>query len=123
MMNILVRVDSSVKIGTGHLMRCLTLANELQEQGHDVYFLCRKLKGNINQSVVNQGHNLFLLPSLEKEFVSQCDDTSHAKWLEVQWQQDYKETSRIIQNISEQFDWLIVDNYALDYRWENLLRL
>ncbi len=122
-MNILVRVDSSIKIGTGHLMRCLTLANALQDQGHDVYFICRDLKGNINQSVVHQGHNLFLLPSPGKKFASQHDDTTHAKWLEVQWQQDYKETSRVIQKIIPQFEWLLVDNYALDYRWENLLRL
>jgi UDP-2,4-diacetamido-2,4,6-trideoxy-beta-L-altropyranose hydrolase len=121
-MNILVRVDSSVKIGTGHLMRCLTLADALKEQGHDIHFVCRDLKGNINQLVVKQGYNLYLLPAPEKEFVSHLDDTIHAMWLEVHWQQDCKETSRVIQNIDYQFDWLIVDNYALDYRWESLLR-
>ncbi|MCP3930697.1 MAG: UDP-2,4-diacetamido-2,4,6-trideoxy-beta-L-altropyranose hydrolase [Bacteroidetes bacterium] len=121
-MNILVRVDSSFKIGTGHSVRCLTLANALQVQGHDAYFICRDLKGNINQSVVDQGHPLFLLPPPEKKFVSQQDDTTHAKLLEVQWQQDYNETSKMVQNIDCKFDWLVVDSYALDYRWESSFR-
>ena len=121
-MNILVRVDSSITTGTGHLMRCLTLANALKEIGHNVHFACRDLKGNINQLVTKQGHNLHSLPVPEEEFVSQLDDTTHAKWLEVEWQQDYKETFKVMQDIAGQIDWLVVDNYALDYRWESLLR-
>ncbi|MCK5541068.1 MAG: UDP-2,4-diacetamido-2,4,6-trideoxy-beta-L-altropyranose hydrolase [Desulfobacterales bacterium] len=121
-MNTLIRVDSSLTIGTGHLMRCLTLANALNEQGHNVHFVCRDLKGNSNRFVVDHGHTLHLLPTPKEEFVSQPEDTTHAMWLEVQWQQDHKETFRIIQNISDQINWLIVDNYALDYRWESALR-
>jgi UDP-2,4-diacetamido-2,4,6-trideoxy-beta-L-altropyranose hydrolase len=121
-MNILVRVDSSTTIGTGHLMRCLTLANELKQTGYNVNFVCRDLQGNINQLVNKHGHKLYLLPAPKGEIVSQPDDTMHAKWLEVPWQQDSEETSIIFQAITDQIDWLIVDTYALDYKWESILR-
>ncbi len=121
-MNILIRVDSSIKIGTGHMMRCLTLAGALKAQDHTIHFVCRDLKGNITQLVEKQGHSLYLLPKPNGKFVSQSNDITHAEWLEVQWRQDSRETSKIIQKIADPIDWLIVDNYALDYRWESSLR-
>jgi UDP-2,4-diacetamido-2,4,6-trideoxy-beta-L-altropyranose hydrolase len=109
-------------MGTGHLMRCLTLANALKEQGYIVHFACRGLKGNVSRFVEEQGHSLHLLPAPEGKLAAQPDDIKHAQWLEVQWQQDSKETFEIIQNITGQIEWMIVDNYALDFRWENSLR-
>lgn len=37
----LFRIDASAKAGTGHLRRCLTIAEELKSQGADVFFACR----------------------------------------------------------------------------------
>ena len=38
---LLIRADASVQIGTGHIMRCLTLADELRGRGAEATFVCR----------------------------------------------------------------------------------
>jgi UDP-2,4-diacetamido-2,4,6-trideoxy-beta-L-altropyranose hydrolase len=40
-MLIVFRVDADPAIGGGHVMRCLTLATEMQQRGADVVFLCK----------------------------------------------------------------------------------
>ena len=122
MKKILIRTDSSDIVGTGHLMRCLTLADALKNKGADVHFICRNLRGNVNRLAEQRGYKLHLLSAPAREFVSQPDDLVHASWLEVQWQLDQKETSQIVHSIGEKIDWLIADSYSLDFRWENGLQ-
>ena len=61
-MKISIRTDSSIAIGTGHVMRCLTLAEELRQAGHEVTFVCRDLPGNVSEAVAARGFRLNLLP-------------------------------------------------------------
>ncbi len=46
-MNNIFRTDASIDIGTGHVMRCLTLAQALREQGSNCRFICREHPGNL----------------------------------------------------------------------------
>lgn len=116
-MNVLFRVDSSSQIGSGHLMRCLTLAGQLKKQGEEVAFICRDLEGNLTELVRKQGYELHLLPRTAK------DDTltGYAAWLTVSQERDAEETISIIGKLSA-VNRLVVDSYAIDETWEKLLR-
>ncbi|WP_310829669.1 UDP-2,4-diacetamido-2,4,6-trideoxy-beta-L-altropyranose hydrolase [Paenibacillus pedocola] len=111
-MNIIFRVDSSYEMGTGHVMRCLTLANELKDRKAKVSFICRDLPGNLASYIREQGYPVFLLP-----FRSERADAS---WLRVDFKTDAMETLQIL-IASSPVDCLIIDHYGIDQRWENLI--
>lgn len=46
-MKIIIRTDSSYKIGTGHVVRTVTLAEKLQERGAKLEFICLDEPGNM----------------------------------------------------------------------------
>lgn len=117
-MKVVFRADASVQIGTGHVMRCLTLAEELRRQGHECEFICRAHDGHLGQIITQKGFGLHLLvkPVSEEKQVEAEPALSHADWLGTAWQNDANETHKILQK--HQPDWLVVDHYALDARWE-----
>ena len=46
-MNVIIRTDASVEIGSGHVIRCLTVAKKLRAEGCHVKFLMKPLEGNL----------------------------------------------------------------------------
>jgi UDP-2,4-diacetamido-2,4,6-trideoxy-beta-L-altropyranose hydrolase len=46
-MKAIFRVDASVQMGSGHFMRCLTLAETLRERGVDTRFVTREHLGHL----------------------------------------------------------------------------
>jgi len=40
-----VSIDAPYLIGSGHVMRCLTLADYLKNAGHQTFFICREHEG------------------------------------------------------------------------------
>ena len=120
-MNILIRVDASRTIGTGHLMRCLTLADEMKVRGAEVTFISRQIPAYLQQSVEDNGHRVI---KMEAESGSRphegLAELEHSHFLETSQRQDSLQTKLHLNQ--EHFDWLIVDHYALDYRWELEMR-
>lgn len=57
-MNVLIRTDASVEIGSGHVMRCLTIAQMLQDRGHTVSFYMEPLVGNLINYVRIKGFSV-----------------------------------------------------------------
>ena len=117
-MNIAFRVDASTQIGTGHFMRCLTLADALKQHGAKIRFASRHMPEYLRDMLVVKGHEFMLLDSSPSDAIS--DGLSHANWLGTSQHADAQDT---VQALSGQtWDWLIVDHYALDARWESALR-
>lgn len=119
-MNVIVRVDSSLVIGTGHVMRCLTLAQELRERGATVQFICRDLPNHLKRHIDAQGYPCHLLPPpLTPSTGSEKD---HHQWLGVPWELDAEQTTAQLKTLGVPVDWLVVDHYGIDARWEACLR-
>ncbi len=119
-MKIAFRTDASIQIGTGHVMRCLTLATELQQQGHDCRFICREHPGHLADFIAGKGFAVDLLPPPAPDTAaSDLNWNAHAPWLGVSWLQDAEQTKSLLKD--QPVDWLIVDHYALDTNWEQQL--
>ena len=118
------RTDASLQIGSGHVMRCLTLADELKKAGAKITFITRDHPGNLNQLIKNKGHNLEVLspPSISDDF--QADSVNprseYLKWLGVPELRDASETIAKLEKNKP--SWLIVDHYGLGLEWELALR-
>lgn len=120
------RTDASLQIGTGHVMRCLTLADALAARGMDCHFICRSQKGDLIEFIRSKGYTPHALTtataSNDVGLVSNNSATSdfaHSHWLGVTQEQDAKDSVRILADL--QPEWLVVDHYALDACWESLL--
>jgi pseudaminic acid biosynthesis-associated protein pseG len=112
-----IRVDSSKQIGSGHLMRCLTLAERLRKEGADVHFISRDLAGNLHSLVTQHGFELHILPYHDPY----PNLTGYAEWLTVEQELDAQETIAILHTI-QPVNRLVVDSYALDIAWEQKIR-
>lgn len=117
-MNIAFRVDASSTIGTGHLMRCLTLADELKQRGIHTRFVSRHMPEHLREMLIAKGHELKLFHSRPKAMVA--GELAHCEWLETSQESDAQDAIHALSDWS--WDWLVVDHYALDARWESSLR-
>ncbi|PKG22768.1 UDP-2,4-diacetamido-2,4,6-trideoxy-beta-L-altropyranose hydrolase [Niallia nealsonii] len=113
-MNIVIRTDASLEIGTGHVMRCITLAKQLKSEEINIIFICRNLIGNCIKLIENEG---FTVRILKKN-----DACNQWNWLQKNWKLDAAETKLILAALNKRVDLLIVDHYGLDEKWESDLR-
>ena len=116
-MKVVIRVDASEQIGTGHLIRCLTLAEELRRQGAEVEFICREHPGHLIHLLTGAAFPVTILPAPESAGNSGED---YAAWLGVSQNTDAAQTFQAL--AGQRPDWLIVDHYGLDRTWEQQLR-
>lgn len=118
------RTDASLAIGTGHVMRCLTLADAVRAHGAGCDFICREQPGHLMELIRARGFPVHELPPCETSQQGQDGDETvgpaHSTWLGCDWSIDAKQTSEVLASLNP--DWLVVDHYALDSRWENALR-
>ena len=123
-MEIAIRTDGSTQIGAGHVMRCLTLADEVRSRGTKVTFITRASAGQMLLDMIRaKGHDLHILggPVHGNNSDIGKSGSAHAQWLPVPWEADADETLEVLAAIGG-VNWLVVDHYALDARWERRMR-
>lgn len=108
-MKILIRTDASVQYGSGHVVRCLTLADGLKGNGHTVEFICKNINGNLIDLVKSRG---YLTYAIGNSFDSDR---------QFNWEDDVNEVKNAIL-VKGIYDWIVVDHYLLDSRWELLMK-
>jgi UDP-2,4-diacetamido-2,4,6-trideoxy-beta-L-altropyranose hydrolase len=116
-MNVVFRTDATSQIGTGHFMRCMTLAEELQRHGAQIRFVSRGLPQYLRDMLATKGMELASLESDATPYPT--GDLAHSHWLNASQEQDVQATKQALSG--RKWDWLIVDHYALDARWESAL--
>lgn len=123
-MDVAIRADASLQLGTGHVMRCLTLAEALKDRGARCRFVCRDHPGHLGNVLLHRGFGITLLPRGDGARLSEGRaGRAPSDWspmLGASWEDDAAQTSDAMGDTSP--DWLVVDHYSLDYRWERALQ-
>jgi len=101
------RVDASSRIGIGHVMRCLALADELRSRGARTRFLSRPLPDALAAAIQARGHQLSTLPD--------------ATGPDLDPEEDAVAAMEALADVPA-WDWLVADHYGIDARWETRAR-
>lgn len=113
-MNVVFRADASTRIGSGHVVRCVTLAEELRRRGAAITFVCREMPGDYIDWLAARGIS--------------CESLPPAMPSSVPFQGDGIPLEQEIAQVRERLtvlgdtDWMVVDHYALDAKWETAIR-
>lgn len=100
MTRVAFRADAGAVLGSGHVMRCLTLADALRARGAECRFLCRQQPGHLGELIDRRGYPVDWLPA----GIDADEDACLSR-----------------ESLKDGTDWLVVDHYGLDAAWEQAL--
>ena len=104
-MHLYVRADADGKIGTGHIMRCIALAQAWQDQGGEVTFISHCESEALSERIQREGFKFIDLDHV-------CPDSA-----------DLKNTLSILKNESaDQKNWLVLDGYHFTLEYQKSIR-
>jgi len=97
------RVDASIRIGTGHLMRCLALAQKWQDSAGQAAFITTCQNDNLLQRLGKEGFGIHLLSSAYPDSPDEWDKT---------------------REIMAGYDnnWLVLDGYHFDEAYQQRIK-
>lgn len=102
---VLIRTDASRRIGSGHVMRCIALAEALAERGHAVRFVCRPLEGDLRMELRSRGFDVDTLSLIPADNEASDDEV------------DAEAMVAVIHTLIGPPTWVVVDHYGLGARW------
>lgn len=101
-------------------MRCLNLANVLVNNGFDVGFICRDLGFPVENVFQGRNFELTVLPKSPSSIPFEKDN--YKTWLSVSAIQDATDTIKCLESLKSKCEWLIIDHYSIDEKWETIVR-
>ncbi len=104
MQEIAFRLDSSHSIGSGHLVRCLSLAQQLKSHGFNSLFICKKLEGSQSSTVKNSGFTVYEIDSQLNEI------------------EDANKTLEVIRKHSPEITKIVIDHYQITDQFEQFFK-
>ena len=113
MLNIIFRVDSGNLLGTGHVFRCLNIANIIKNS--NIEFICKNFQNN-SSYVIQKKYKVHLINPSKSSNVN----LNINSWLCDTQLDDAKKTIEIIKN--KNIDWLFIDHYNIHKEWEDYIR-
>ena len=110
MQKILIRVDASSVIGSGHVIRCLTIAYELRLRNFECIFICKDLRGNLISYI------------RKKQF--QVMEINHETYNNKRYNKDQYADALITKEYIKktQSTLIIVDHYNLGFEWHKKIK-
>lgn len=121
MARVVFRCDASAEIGGGHVSRCMALAHALRQRGADIDLVTRDLPQRVREMLVDTaGASVHEIGNPGGSAAQARDEgarLAHADWLPVAQKADAAQTAQVLRQLAP-IDWLVVDHYALDARWE-----
>lgn len=115
---IAIRADASTRIGTGHLRRMRSLATALHADGAQVRFFCRAL--GIDAASIAGACDLRELAAPSSHYRPGASSPPHAAWAGIDQIDDADEFVAMATDFRP--DWVVVDHYAFDARWHDVVR-
>lgn len=116
-MNIVIRADASVYVGSGHVMRCLVLAEALKEKNYSVSFVCRSQSGDMISFIQGRGFDVFslgeIIPAIQPK-----NSADYLGWLQCPIEKDANDFLSQINNA----DIVVTDHYAIGIEWQSIVR-
>ncbi|MEH6480034.1 MULTISPECIES: UDP-2,4-diacetamido-2,4,6-trideoxy-beta-L-altropyranose hydrolase [Pseudoalteromonas] len=117
MLKVVIRADASSHIGSGHIMRCLVLADRLKLDGHDVLFATRPQSGDLVTYIKQRGFSIYELQQPANWLVP-ISTADYAAWLQVTEYDDAQEFASAFDSP----DLVITDHYGIGAQWHELVK-
>ncbi|GAC41340.1 UDP-2,4-diacetamido-2,4,6-trideoxy-beta-L-altropyranose hydrolase [Paenibacillus popilliae] len=108
-MHIVFRADASVSLGTGHVMRCLVLADMVSHESISIHFVSRSMPNPLQEQMKSKHISLYLTGETVEE-------------IDLDWKSDADLFINYVDNNIPGKPILIVDHYGLDSKWEKAVR-
>ena len=113
---LLIRADASSKIGTGHIMRCLALAQAWKKRGGAVTFLSYCKSTELRRRIINEGFDFIDIEN------SYPDPSDLKTTLSILQKIQNGNSSLVTRHSSLTSLWLVIDGYHFDTSYQKAIK-